>query len=231
MQPLTQPTISRPEGTKEEHPRIANALAEALSESISDWKDVIEFPLTVLALFAFVAATLSQPLSAIVGHIITFYRLFTSIFDVVEYLWLVDIPDRTRDILVFWVLTGLIGARTTIKLNKKMFALADQALATWLSAPPAVRRRLEESHGKSWVDQEVKFLTERRTFHEITRERRRILYVGCVLTGPLFFLRILWVNPSMPGFTTLTGRYVVFIEVTAIVVAFFVLYALNWSTL
>src|SRR5690606_29394083 len=54
--------------------------------------------------------------------------------------------------------------------------------------------------------------------------------LGCAVTGPLFFLHILRVNPRMPAFTPVTGRHMVLVEAVLLLAAFGGLIVLNALT-
>jgi len=203
---------------------------EALTGSLSDWQADIGIAVNALALFAFFVALLTIPVSSLVGQILEYYRSLTSLFNPFERLFSIRIPNYVRDIAVFWVVSGAIGARTTLWFNRKLFEIADGVVKKAERDPESIRL-LEQRMGKKAVEEELRFAREQRDFHHITPAKRRIMWFGCLVTGPLFFVRIVRVNPSMPTYSPVTGRKMVVIQLGTLLVAFGVLFALNWATL
>jgi hypothetical protein len=206
------------------------AYREALRGSLSDWQSDIGIALNALALFAFLVAILTIPISSIVGQILDYYRSLTSLFDPFERLFSINIPNYVRDVAVFWTISGAIGARTTLWFKRRLFEIADGVLKKAESDPESIRL-LGQKIGKKAVEDELKFAREQRDFNHITPAKRRILYLGCILTGPLFFVQIVRVNPSLPRYSPVTGRKMVVIQLATLLVAFGVLFVLNWATL
>ena len=206
------------------------AYLEALRGSLSDWQSDIGIALNALALFALFVALLTIPVSSIVGQILEYYRSLTSLFNPFERLFSIRIPNHIRDMAVFWVISGAIGARTTLWFNRKLFEIADGVVKKAESDPESIRL-LEQRMGKKAIADELRFAREQRDFHHITPAKKRIMWAGCLVTGPLFFVRIVQVNPSMPTYSPVTGRKMVAIQLGTLLVAFGVLFALNWATL
>lgn len=73
--------------------------------------------------------------SSIVGQVIEYYRSLTSLFNPFERLFSIRIPNYVRDMAVFWVISGAIGARTTLWFNRKLFDLADSVVKKAESDP------------------------------------------------------------------------------------------------
>jgi hypothetical protein len=91
---------------------------------------------------------------------------------------------------------GVIGARTHIWLNKKMHAALHDARLK--AGTPQGRRAGIAKYGKAKFEEELAWVKAQEEFHEMTPYKKRVMYIGCLVTGPLFFLRIWQVVPPIP---------------------------------
>ncbi len=185
--------------------------ARLVKKGLSDWKISLGLFINGFTLFSFFVDLFQfGPLNKLKAFLDFYDNLKSKIFGPFEWLFSIDIPGLLQDSILFWVLSGAIAARTLFWLHEEY----DQAIEAVLLKvkDPDTRRHLEETKGTAYVEQETQWAAETQKFHEVTLDRKIVLYLGCLITGPLFFFRIWMVSPPVPGLT-ITGRNMIVIEV------------------
>lgn len=185
--------------------------------------------LNAFAIFSFVVALFTIPLSEVFMKVSDFYYgLRRVIYYPIEGLIGWTIPPLLKDASLFWVITGAIGARTTLWLGRRFFEAADSALKKLDNQQVCEAAKVAMG--------EEKFIAERewvetvREQYRSSRDRTITLYVGCLLTGPLFFAQIWRVAPPIPG-GTISGRQMIIVQIVAVCLVLSMMFVLNWVTL
>lgn len=219
---------ARPDAPLRRLLRAARAEAGAVRAGAGAWMAGIGRLLNVFALFSFLVGLFVLPISAVVARVLDFYAgiRLTLTWPLVQLG--LDLPAWAWDLLLFWTLTGAIGARTTVALDRRLHNFADAAVRK--ADNPEARRRAERTLGKRKFDEEYRFAVAMRERTRMTPGRVRILYVGCIFTGPLFFQQIWRHVPWIPTLG-IGGRGIILREIAGLLMALGALFALSWVTL
>jgi hypothetical protein len=214
--------------------KISQAATEYLSVvrvSLSDWQSDLGLIFNAFALFAFFVAVFRLGFSAVFIKIVTFYRgVTTIIFWPFEKLFIIDIPGYIEDIILIWTVSGAIGARTLIWLFQSCYEGLNKSLKELDN--PNTLVDLELKLGKAKLEQEIIWMREKMSFFEITPLRKRVLYMGCFISGPLYFITIWKESPPVPkSISLINGRQMILVQLTTLLMVLGVLFALNWITL
>ncbi len=200
----------------------------AAQECFSDWMTDLGLVINIVAVFALIVGISALPLSSIVSSIIGFYTgVRNNFFYPFEELFGFQISATWKDFLIAWTTFGVIGARTTIWLNKMMYAALHAARLNGETV--AGRKAGLAALGQAKFDEELQWIKRREEFHHMTPYKMRVMYLGCLVTGPLFFLRIWQVRPPTPE-KALDGRHMLIVQLATLAAGFLALFAFNWVT-
>lgn len=207
--------------------------------ALSDWSTDLGLVLNAFAIFSLVVALFYIQKSELIEKLISFYNsIRTPIFFPVEKIFNIKIPNPVKDFLLFWMISGAIGARVAIKQLRATFKGAEKQFKLLEALPSDDLARVEAKYGgKSGLKNEIDWLKKLQDQSEITRARRIVMWIGCLLTGPLYFAIIWRANAPVPvdwdsrERTMITGRELILAQVVGLVLFLGGLLALNWVTL
>ncbi|QDT42760.1 hypothetical protein Pan241w_28490 [Gimesia alba] len=210
-------------------PQPLREYAVVARECLRDWQTDLGLVLNAFALFAFCVGLFKLGLSDVFSKILQFYRgITTTFFWPLEQLFSIQIPGYVQDFILFWTLSGWIAARVLLRLHPGLHRFINDLLIK--ANDPETRSRLESTMGKAAFEEQIQWASRKKDFSEITLSRKIMLYIGCLITGPLYFLKIWKEAPQVPG-QKVNGRTLIIILVVTLLLIVVFLFALSWVTL
>ena len=210
-------------------PQPLREYAVVARECLRDWQTDLGLVLNAFALFAFCVGLFKLGISEVFSRFLQFYRgITTTLYWPFEQLFSIQIPEYVQDFILFWTLSGWIAVRVLLRIHGDLHQFITDLLVR--ANDPETRRRLESKMGKAAFEEEFQWASRKKDFSEITLTRKTVLYVACLITGPLYFLKIWKEAPPLPK-KNVNGRSLIIVLVLMLILIVVFLFALSWVTL
>lgn len=207
-------------------------LKHDIKSLLSDWINILSLVGSVFAVVGFLNSLIGVGLSETARNLLDAYRsIFHFPFNFISRYFDYDVPLWLRELLVFWVLTATIGYRVYVRLSREFVDFIEgslQRLATTERSPQALESLVSNLGSYEAYEAEKRFMQDQLSIHKETLNRRFTLRIGCLMSGPLFFLAFfLWSTP-VPR-SKFNGRRQAILEFVTLIVAVILFLILGWS--